>query len=474
MARLIEDAAKLSDTVDAQDMSFANIVEAINVVQTEMGITGTTAKEAASTIQGSVGMMKASWTNLVTGIADENANLDLLITNFVDSVGTAAKNIVPKIGVALNGVSRLVRDLIPVIVQEIPVLIEENLPILAEAAISIVQGLVDGISENQEMLMDVAIETITYLAESLITMLPQIVELGLNLIVSLANGISKNIPKLLPTITNVILSIVDMLTSPQMLNNLIDAAIEIILAIAEGLIDAIPDLIRAVPEIIDNLIVAITDNLPKILEVGVLLLLELGEGLIKAIPELLLSIPLIIGSIVNGFANFFSSLVDVGVDLVLSVKEGFIKKVEEAKTWGKDLIQNFIDGILARWNALKQTVSNVAQTVKDFLGFSEPEKGPLSNFHTYAPDMMDLFIKGIKDNEKKLTDQIEKTFDFGEKTITAGVDYVGYKNGKVSGNRNYGGASVSIVQNIYSEAKTAADLMQEALYQQERAVLLGV
>ena len=184
MKRLVKDAAALDSSIDANSMSFANIVKAINVVQTEMGITGTTAKEAASTIQGSVGMMKSSWTNLVTGIADENANLDVLITNFVDSVGTVAQNIVPKIGVALNSASKLISDLIPVIAQEIPVLIEENLPILAEAAISIIQSLVDGISQNQGMLMETAFETITYLANSLITKLPQIVALGLDLIVS--------------------------------------------------------------------------------------------------------------------------------------------------------------------------------------------------------------------------------------------------------------------------------------------------
>ena len=88
--------------------------------------------------------------------------------------------------------------------------------------------------------------------------------------------------------------------------------------------------------------------------------------------------------------------------------------------------------------------------------------------------MMDLFIKGIKDNEKKLTGQIEKTFDFGERTITAGISYGSYGDGRFSNGSGYGSSHVSVVQNIYSEAKTAADLMQEALYQQERAVLLGV
>jgi hypothetical protein len=92
-------------------------------------------------------------------------------------------------------------------------------------------------------------------------------------------------------------------------------------------------------------------------------------------------------------------------------------KVEGAKTWGKDLIDNFVGGIKEKWEGLKQTVSNVAQSIKDRLGFSEPKLGPLSNFHTYAPDMMDLFAKGIRENEHVVTDQIEKSFDFGQRTI---------------------------------------------------------
>ena len=86
-------------------------------------------------------------------------------------------------------------------------------------------------------------------------------------------------------------------------------------------------------------------------------------------------------------------------------------------------------------------VSNVAQTVKDFLGFSEPEKGPLSNFHTYAPDMMDLFAKGIRDNENVITDQIEKSFDFGERTMKFGAEYGGgYGAGSAGG--AFGGTSI--------------------------------
>lgn len=470
MQRLISDAAKLSDTVDAQDMSFANIVKAINVVQTEMGITGTTAKEAASTIQGSVGMMKSSWTNLVTGISDENANLDVLVTNFVDSVGTVAQNIVPKIGIALNSASKLIRDLIPVIVQEIPLLIEENLPILAEAAISIIQSLVEGISENQEMLMETAFETITYLAESLITMLPQIVELGLDLIVSLANGIAESLPELIPTIVDVVLQIVDTLTDPETLSQLLDAALTLIIALAEGLLseDSINAIIDSIFLLVDNIITLLTDpeNIMKLVDAAVRLVVAIAEGLISAVGRIQEKADELIDKFKTKFEE--TDWLQLGKDIINSVKDGIVSIAKKAGNWGKDLIDNFIGGIKEKWENLKNTVSNVAQSVKDFLGFSEPKKGPLSNFHTYAPDMMDLFAKGIRDNEDVITNQIEKSFNFGERTMKFGAEYgnaygVAKSDGMVYGGSTFGTVNININgANIQNDA-ALADIIAERL-----------
>ena len=361
MQRLIEDAAKLSDTVDAQDMSFANIVKAINVVQTEMGITGTTAKEAASTIQGSVGMMKSSWTNLVTGIADENANLDVLITNFVDSVGTVAQNVVPKIGVALNSTSKLISDLIPVIVQEIPVLIEENLPVLAEAAISIIQSLVDGISQNQEMLMTTAMETITYLATSILSMLPQVVKLGLNLIVSLANGIAQAIPNLIPSIVSVVLEIVNILTNPDTLSNLINASVEIIFALADGLIAAIPSLVDAIPVIVESLISAIMENLGLIIEAGIQVNLAILQGIISAIPQLVSAAIQIITFLAQSITNpeNVQKIIDTAGKLINSLIEGFNNVLDSLIDVGGDVVEQIKKGIFSAWDGLKKWFNNL-------------------------------------------------------------------------------------------------------------------
>lgn len=90
-------------------------------------------------------------------------------------------------------------------------------------------------------------------------------------------------------------------------------------------------------------------------------------------------------------------------------KDGF--SISDALTWGRDMMQNFIDGIKQKWENLKESLRNIGQSIKDFIGFSEPKKGPLSDFHTYAPDMMELFAQGIKDNEHLITDQLAESFD---------------------------------------------------------------
>ena len=120
MVRLINEAAKLDKSVKANDMSFGNIVKAIHAVQNEMDITGTTAKEAATTISGSVGMMKASWSNLVTGMADKNADIDKLTDEFIDSLMTVGDNLIPVIKTALKGAGKFIKkaskDLVPEVV----------------------------------------------------------------------------------------------------------------------------------------------------------------------------------------------------------------------------------------------------------------------------------------------------------------------------------------------------------------------
>ncbi len=465
MQRLIADAAELSDTVDAQSMSFDNIVEAIHVVQTEMGITGTTAKEAGTTIQGSVSSMKSAWENLLTGLADGNADIEQLVDNLVATVvgdGTETNlgvlgNILPAVQTALNGASTLISEALPKIMEIIPAIINDNLPVLAGAAVGIIQSLVDGISQNQEMLFDTIFGVVTYLSETFIGMLPQIVELGLNLIVSLAGGIAKSLPELIPTIVDVVIQIVDTLIDN--VDMLVDASIAVIIALAAGLIDALPKLIEKAPEIIAKLVEALVTNAPKLLEASLNLIVTLANGLITSIPQLIKAIPQIVTAIVNGFTSLMSKIKDIGKNIVKGVWEG----IQAMASWITGKVKSFFSGIVSG--------------VKGLLGINSPSKV----FASIGSYMAEGLGEGWEDKFADIRDEIDKSLDFDDPSISisesvrkVGMETAGMAYGVVPSGRSYGSGGVSIVQNIYSEAKTAADLMQEALYQQERAVLLGV
>ena len=132
-----------------------------------------------------------------------------------------------------------------------------------------------------------------------------------------------------------------------------------------------------------------------------------------------------------------------------NIKNAF--NLGDALNWGKDLISNFINGIKEKAKALTDELKGVADKVKKFLGFSEPEEGPLSDFHTYAPDMMKLFAQGIRDNTDIVTDQIEKSFDFSN-AIGSGIGA-----GSGSGVFNAGGITINVYARNGQSAKDIAD-----------------
>lgn len=413
MERLLADATALSG-IEFDINSYADIVQAIHVVQENLSITGTTAKEASETISGSVSSMKAAWQNLLVGMADPAADLSGLIGNVVDTAETAFGNILPVAEQALTGIASFVEQIAPVIAEKLPGLVEAVLPSILNAATTLVTALVDALPTLMKVLIDQGPVIVNTLLEKILEMLPEIIALGLTLLTSLAQGIADNLPTLIPTVVDVVLEIVETLTDPQTLGNLLDAALAIIIALAEGIIDSLPRLIEQLPQIIENLVNFFVQNIGRIIDTGIRLTLAVAEGLIKAIPELVLKIPEIIMAIVKGLADGALELINAGKKLVDDIKDGFAGKLKDAKDWGKDLIDNFVSGITEKWESLKSSVRNVAQTVKDILGFSEPKEGPLSDFHTYAPDMMMLFAKGIRDNEYLVEDQLKKSLDFSE------------------------------------------------------------
>jgi phage-related protein len=216
MKRLIADAAKLDSSVEKNNMSFANIVKAINVVQTEMGITGTTAREASETISGSISSMKSAWANLVTGIADENANMEELIGNFIETLvgdgsgkGGVINNILPRIEQALEGVGQLVETMIPIIVDMVPTIVNEWLPKILQSGITMVQTIFDGMIKNSGSITAGAVSTIITFINGILDNLPEILVSGAMLIGQFAAGLIQALPEVLAKIPEIIVAIWD-------------------------------------------------------------------------------------------------------------------------------------------------------------------------------------------------------------------------------------------------------------------------
>lgn len=290
MQRLLEDAEKLSG-IEYDISSYADIVDAIHVVQTEMGITGTTAKEAATTIQGSLSSMKGAWKNLLTGVADDNANFDVLISNFVDSLVGVGENIIPRINIVIQGLTQLITEASQTI---IPLAVEtllQNLPAIVAAGMDLIMALVNGILDNIDLLIDCTIELIDVVVNKLI----------------------ENLPKL------------------------IDGGIRLIIALGIGLIEAIPQLVSKIPEIITAIIEGFASGASRILDIGKNIVEGVWQGIKNAAKWLKDKINGFFDGIIGGVKDFLGIhspsrvFADMGKNMALGIGEGWDNQYDSIK-----------------------------------------------------------------------------------------------------------------------------------------------
>lgn len=337
MQRLLVEAEKISG-VKYNISNFSDIIEAIHVIQNEMGITGTTAKEAATTISGSFNMLKSAWSNILTGMASDTENFDDLVNDLVYSLQTFGGNILPRIKIAIGGITKLFNSL----VQELPSLINSVLPELLNSGIDIIKNLISGIQAGLPSLINTALEIIMSLINGIIEVMPMLLEVGLQALITLGQGIAENLPTLIPTLVNLVISMCDMII--ENLPLILDVAIDIILALVEGLVTALPTLISEVPRIINEFSNAIYSALPQILKAGVDILLMLIKGLIDSIPTLIANIPQIIMAIVNVFTLY--NWTQLGKSLITWIGDGIKGMGGSLVSWVKGLGQNAVDGIV--------------------------------------------------------------------------------------------------------------------------------
>lgn len=330
MERLLEEAEKIQKTkfgvdVDYDVSSFSDIVDAIHVVQTEMGISGltakqaaeavasgamteeeafdamgTTAKEASTTIQGSIATMQGAWQNLMTGIADPTQDFDKLLGDVIDSVVTVSNNLMPRIMAVLpqmaTGITELTENLLPLI----PDTLEQMLPSVIEGANSLIAALLDTLSS----IADTAIPIVTENADEIINTL-------LSGLISAIPSLSSSAADLCTALITAILDNADIIAQ---------GAVDIVLALAQGLTDNLDSLVPAVVNAALTITETLLDNADKLIDAGVQLIGAIAEGLAASIPQLLQQAPVIIEKLVV-------ALMDAGQALITDVPKSICENI---------------------------------------------------------------------------------------------------------------------------------------------------
>ena len=397
MERLLEDASKLSG-IEFDISSFADVTQAIHIIQENMGIAGTTAQEASTTIEGSLNSVKGAWENLLVGMTNKDADWDKLIENLVDTVTTAGENILPAVEQALIGVSELIDSLFPLIAQKIPEIIVEILPQLISAGTNIVTSLITGIQQNLPALTERAIQIVTQLLTTLLSLLPQLLDMGTQLLMQLVIGIAQALPELIPQAVNAVTTIVENLIDN--IDLIIDAGMQLLIGLAEGLINAIPQLIDKIPTIIDKLLNAIIENLPKLVKMGIELVIKLATGIIQAIPTLVSKIPELTNAILNALSKLPSMVVDIGKNIVSGIWNG----ISNMASW--------------LWNKISGWCSSIFNGIKSFFGIHSPSK-------LFADDvgkMLGLGIgKGFDDSLSSVYKEMQNAVEHENAKLTSNL-----------------------------------------------------
>ena len=509
MERLLRDAERMAGYIEGSlDIeSFADIADAIHIVQEEMGITGTTALEAGRTISGSVGAMKSAWTNLVTGFADKNADIEKLINNLVETIvgdGTennlgVVGNILPAVETALGGIVKLIEGAAPKIIEILPGLVKKIAPSLTSAATSLVASLVsvlpnllqsvitaltDQTSDIIQTVLDVlleathalidntpvvinairsiidelilwvgeysnvfglaAVDLISALCLGIVDSLPQLLNSALAMVEYFAEAIVNAVPKLIDAAVKIVMSLIDFILNDENLNAIIDTALQIILTITDGLAKAIPQLVNAAIQIIEKLCEFFLN--PE----NISMLLDMAFNIIVAVVE---GLSKATGELVRGVGKLILSIIDT------------FKKTDWGSL-GRNLVDGFKNGISRAWTSLKTWFKNLfgdlISIAKKILGIASPSKV----FKKIGGFTAEGFGAGFEDEFAHVKDDMEDALNFDDASV--GINASIRKVGAGAAGMAYGGTSIGNINiNIdgakYSDEQSLASAIAQEI-----------
>lgn len=352
MKRLLSDAEKL--TGQRYDISsFADITQAIHAIQTQMDITGTTAKEASTTISGSWGSLKAAFQNVLVGLTTGGDMFDQSLDALINTAVTFGQNIIPAIKGALSGIGYLIEGLAPVIGETIPPLINDLAPTLANSAVSLISSLVNGLTQSATQFSECLSNMIIVAVAGISSVVPQLLDAASKIVSNLMQGLTNSMPQIVNGAVTLIEGLVDGLVNNIPL--LIMGAVQLVTSLANGLIENLPRIIDAGVNLITGIISASYSMMPQIIQGGMQLVVNLAVGLVRAIPQLIAALPRITGAIVKGFksVNWF----DLGLQLIKSIWEGI-------KSIGSEMWNGVKEKTSELWGGVKNVVSEKLNNIK--------------------------------------------------------------------------------------------------------------
>lgn len=413
---------------DVKELTSSDILDILEKTAEQYGVLGKTAEEAMKTIQGSTKATKAAWTNLVTGIADDNADFDKLVNDFVDSVGAMFDNLLPRILTAIEGLGELIPKLGAIIL--------EHLPEITEIGQNILNALLQGIVENTSQMTSTVTQVILSLVNFIIQNLPLILETGITILITLIRGISQALPSLIPTMTQVIMDMVNILLDN--IDLIIECGIQLLVALTEGIMNALPELISRLPEIIIKITTKLIELTPQLLSASLRIILALGEGLIRFIPQLISKIPQIIKSMVSAFKQGVKDFANIGKNLLNGIWEG---------------IKNTKDWLLNKIKGFAKTITN---GIKSFFGIHSPSK-------LFRNEIGKNLILGVGVAFEKDDNLIDKQInDFGDDVYKKMQGAVNMETGKMA----FSGTTGSISQILSSNATFDGNFVVKAEVQE--------
>ena len=309
MERLLSDAQKLTGVkYDINNLS--DVYNAIHAIQNSLGITGTTAKEAASTIEGSMNSAKAAWDNFVNGTISAE--------DFADAISIAAENITKNLGEIIPRLASTIPELGRNTYDMIISSFDQNGTGIAQAGIGLINNLASGLSEAAPKVTGSAGKIVSDLMTGIQSAAPQMISSAADLIASFAQGIGEQLPTLVPQAMNMIVTLADAVIAN--IPKIVQAGVSILVGLVSGIINGLPTLIEEGPRIINEFADAIYNGIGTLLGTGLAMIVELGKGIINNMPLIIQNAGEILKAIINVFS--LSSMLNLGKKLIESLAKG--------------------------------------------------------------------------------------------------------------------------------------------------------